>query len=166
MERLIQENDYFSKQIPILTGKLETYRARLSENPELLKDKELLNQKDEKIIELENEKNNNKEKIRMNTQLTQALSDSVKREEQLKKQCDQLLESLHSALGEDEKLAIRIAQMEENMEYLQTMLKEKDEELNKLKDSNNAKGASIANRGKISEIARLIENDIEKGGNK
>ena len=112
----------------------------------------------------------NKEKIRMNSQLTQALSDTVKREEQLKKQCDQLLESLHSALGEDEKLALRIAQMEENAEFLQKLVKTKEEELNKLKgelegkvDRKNFSGSSGR---RISDLAKLLENDTEKGGTK
>ena len=102
----------------------------------------------------------------MNSQLTQALSDSVKREEMLKKQCDQLLESLHSALGEDEKLALRIAQMEENTEYLQSVIKNKEDQLSDLKSLTETMTSKHGSKGKMSELAKLIENNIEEGGAK
>jgi predicted nucleic acid-binding Zn-ribbon protein len=122
----------------------------------------MLDEKDEQIQELQYELDSNKEKIRMNSQLTQALSDSVNREQELKKQCDQLLESLHSALSEDEKLTSKIIQMENNIENLESLLKSKDQELSNLKLSKKPNNTKI----NTSELAKIIENNIEEGANK
>lgn len=166
MEQVLQENEFLNKQIPLLTGKLETYRARLMEKADFFKDQDSHGQRDSRIKDLENEIQANKEKIRMNSQLTQALGDSVKREEQLKKQCDQLLESLHSALAEDEKLAMRIAQMEQNSDEMQKLFKSKEDELMKLKNSAGIKNDVVTKRSKPNALAQAIEKDIEIGANK
>lgn len=123
-------------------GKLETFRSRASENPESQLDKDLIANQCVKIEELEQELLKNKEKIRMNSQLTQALSDSVKREQQLKDQCDQLLENLQAALAEGENLAKRVSTLEGSKGTTQMLVK------------------------KNSELCKLIESDLDKGGEK
>lgn len=123
-------------------GKLETFRSRASENPDSRSDKDLIASQSVKIEDIEQELLKNKEKIRMNSQLTQALSESVKREQQLKDQCDQLLDNLQAALAEGENLAKRVSTLEGSL------------------------GTHSLSTRKHSELGRLIESDLEKGGEK
>jgi len=141
IEKLSHENNYYLKQLSLLKDSAvqspHLKSAQLQEAQEFQKRQSAPGKIEEVPRYLETQAKALESALSSprasKSQLQKALEDSLKREEALKQQCDQLLETLKSAMSEDEKYAEIMSNMENKELGYQQTIAHLNEELSKFR---------------------------------